>query len=68
MINEQELENIMVACVLESGMRFSKQQIHDLARALFEEADVDNNGALSYEDLNTYLRGHPGLLENLSIR
>jgi len=36
--------------------------------ALFEDADVNKTGVLTYDALKGQLQKHEGLLENLSIR
>lgn len=36
--------------------------------AMFEDADAQNRGAITYEALKDQLEKHGGLLENLSIR
>jgi hypothetical protein len=40
----------------------------ELTKALFEDADVEGRGALTYDALKAQLEKHGGLLENLSIR
>lgn len=52
----------------ENGMQFSEEQIDDLTMALFEDADSESRGAITYESLKNQLEKHGGLLENLSIR
>lgn len=49
-------------------MTFSEDQIEDLTIALFEDADQENRGAITFESLKNVLEKHDGLLENLSIR
>lgn len=49
-------------------MKFSREQIEDLTLAMFEDADTDNQGEITYEALKAQLEKHTGLLENLSIR
>lgn len=58
----------MRACMEENGMQFSEEQIDDLTVAMFEDADTNNRGAITYEALKNQLEKHGGLLENLSIR
>lgn len=58
----------MRACMEENGMRFSEEQVEDLTMAMFEDADADNRGTITYEALKNQLTKHGGLLENLSIR
>lgn len=43
-------------------------KIDDLTRAMFDDADSENRGAITYEALTNQLTKHGGLLENLSIR
>lgn len=57
----------MKACMEENGMQFSEEQIEDLTVALFEDADSNNRGAITYEALKSQLEKHGGLLENLTI-
>lgn len=52
----------------ENGMKFSEDQIEDLTMAMFEDADPQNRGAITYEALKNQLEKHGGLLENLTIR
>ncbi|KMQ91782.1 nadph oxidase 5 [Lasius niger] len=68
LIQLRELEHVMRACMEENGMKFSDEQIEDLTIALFEDADQDNRGAITFEALKRQLEKHEGLLENLSIR
>ncbi|KAK9497325.1 hypothetical protein O3M35_004664 [Rhynocoris fuscipes] len=67
LIQHKELQHVMRACMEENGMRFSEEQINDLTMALFEDADIDERGAITYEALKHQLEKHGGLLENLTI-
>ncbi|XP_021932014.1 NADPH oxidase 5 isoform X2 [Zootermopsis nevadensis] len=67
LIQHRELQHVMRACMEENGMKFSEEQIDDLTMALFEDADADNRGTITYEALKNQLEKHGGLLENLSI-
>lgn len=42
--------------------------LDELTMALFEDADVERRGALTFDALKAQLQKHEGLLENLSIR
>lgn len=44
LIQREELQHVMRACMDENGMKFSDTQIDDLTRAMFEDADPDNRG------------------------
>lgn len=52
LIQREELQHVMRACMDENGMKFSDTQIDDLTRAMFEDADPDNKGG---EDFNSHL-------------
>ncbi|XP_043193390.1 NADPH oxidase 5-like isoform X4 [Amphibalanus amphitrite] len=67
LIQHRELQHVMHACMEENGMKFSEEQIEDLTAALSEDADVEAQGAITYEALKAQLAKHEGLLENLSI-
>ncbi|CAH1124314.1 unnamed protein product [Ceutorhynchus assimilis] len=67
LIQHKELQHVMRACMEENGMQFSEEQIEDLTVAMFEDADTNNRGAITYEALKSQLEKHGGLLENLSI-
>ncbi|KAK4303693.1 hypothetical protein Pmani_024320 [Petrolisthes manimaculis] len=67
LIQQSELQKVMKACMEENGMKFSDDQIEDLTLAMFEDADTQNTGAITYESLKAQLEKHDGLLENLSI-
>lgn len=68
LIQHRELQHVMRACMEENGMQFSEDQVEDLTMALFEDADSESRGAITYEALKNQLQKHNGLLENLSIR
>ncbi|CAG9835415.1 unnamed protein product, partial [Diabrotica balteata] len=67
LIQLRELQHVMRACMEENGMQFSEEQVADLTLAMFEDADSNHRGAITYEALKNQLEKHGGLLENLSI-
>lgn len=66
LIQHKELQHVLQACMHENGMQFSDEQVSDLTSALFEDADVEGRGEITYEALKAQLEKHDGLLENLS--
>ena len=52
----------------ESALQLSDSNIDQLTRALFEDADVDKSGTITFEELQAELDKHPGVIENLTIR
>ncbi|CAD0205709.1 unnamed protein product [Chrysodeixis includens] len=67
LIQHRELQHVMRACMEENGMQFSDDQLLELTTAMFEDADTEHRGAITYEALKKQLSNHDGLLENLSI-
>ncbi|KAF4525979.1 hypothetical protein B566_EDAN000769 [Ephemera danica] len=67
LIQHKELQHVMRACMEENGMKFSDEQIEDLTMALFDDADTEDRGEITFEALKAQLEKHDGLLENLSI-
>lgn len=52
----------------ESALQFSDDQLDELTRTLLEDADIDNSGSVTFEELQSALSRHPGLVENLTFR
>ncbi|XP_064292875.1 NADPH oxidase 5 isoform X2 [Plodia interpunctella] len=67
LIQQRELQHVLWACMEENGMVFSDEQLTQLTRAMFEDADAEGRGAITYEALRHQLAKHEGLRENLSI-
>jgi len=51
----------------ESNLRFTEQKLNELTRALMENTDTDNNGSITFEELQEELSQHAGVVENLTI-
>lgn len=52
----------------ESSLKLSDEVVDKLTQALFESADEDNSGEISFEELVAELERHPGVMENLTLR
>lgn len=52
----------------ESSLSLSEEDLDDLTDALFDAADEDNSGSITFEELKAELEKHPGVIENLTIR
>lgn len=46
----------------------SEEDLDDLTDVLFDAADEDNSGSITFEELKAELEKHPGVIENLTIR
>ena len=67
-IDFEELRTVLKSCMNESALSFSDDRLDELTTALFEDADTDKSGAISFEELQAELDKHPGVVENLTIR
>ena len=67
-IDREELRVVLRACLHESSMTISEATIDSLTTALFEAADTDGSGAISFEELKEELEKNPDVMENLTIR
>ena len=71
MLQLDELEDVMRACLKESGMQLPETDVQELAFALIENALEDNEEVtdeIGIDQLKTVLLKHEGLLENLTMR
>lgn len=46
----------------------SEEDLDDLTDVLFDAADEDKSGSITFEELKAELEKHPGVIENLTIR
>ncbi|NXL93308.1 NOX5 oxidase, partial [Alectura lathami] len=66
-IDAAELRLVLQACLRESAISLPPQRLHDLALALFEAADKDGSGSITFQELRQELEAFPGVMENLTI-
>ena len=59
---------MLESCMGESALQFSDDQLDELTRTLLDDADIDNSGSVTFEELQSALSRHPGLVENLTFR
>ena len=67
-IDFDELKTVLKACMEESSLKIQEDDLEYLTAALFEEADSDNSGEITFEEFYGELEKHPGVLENMTIR
>lgn len=67
-IDIDELKTVLRSCMEESSLKLSEDDLDSLTALLFESADEDDSGAITFEELKAELEKHPGVLENLTIR
>lgn len=52
----------------ESSLSLTDDALDELTMTLFESADADNSGEITFEELMDELEKHPGVVDNLTIR
>ena len=52
----------------ESSLNLDDEAVESLTLALFQQADEDDSGEITFQELLKQLQRHPGILENLTIR
>jgi len=52
----------------ESSLKLSEDDLDSLTALLFEAADEDSSGEITFEELKAELEKHPGVIDNLTIR
>lgn len=67
LIQIEELRDVIRACMEENELHFSEAQVDALTRVLFEDADTDETGSVTFDELRAQLQKRPGLYENLTI-
>lgn len=67
-IDPDELRTVLKSCLSESAISLPEEKLDDLTLALFESADKDNSGSITFEELKAELESFPEVMENLTIR
>ncbi|NXE29466.1 NOX5 oxidase, partial [Ardeotis kori] len=66
-IDAAELRVVLRWCLRESAIALPEERLADLALALFEAADKDRSGSITFEELREELEAFPEVMENLTI-
>uniref|UniRef100_A0A3P8X9C4 NADPH oxidase, EF-hand calcium binding domain 5 n=1 Tax=Esox lucius TaxID=8010 RepID=A0A3P8X9C4_ESOLU len=66
-IDPDELRTVLKSCLSESAISLPEEKLDDLTLALFESADKDNSGSITFEELKAELESFPEVMENLTI-
>ncbi|NXG69309.1 NOX5 oxidase, partial [Baryphthengus martii] len=66
-IDPDELRLVLGWCLRESGIALPEERLGDLTLALFEAADKDHSGSITFEELKEQLEALPDIMENLTI-
>ncbi|KAG8184662.1 hypothetical protein JTE90_012147 [Oedothorax gibbosus] len=62
-----ELRSVISECMTENGLRFSEAEIDELTLMLFEDADTDNSGTVTFDEFRQQLERQPAFMENLTL-
>ncbi|TNN00643.1 hypothetical protein fugu_011889 [Takifugu bimaculatus] len=66
-IDPDELRIVLKSCLRESAISLPEEKLDDLTLVLFESADKDKSGAITFEELKAELESFPEVMENLTI-
>ncbi|KAK7481433.1 hypothetical protein BaRGS_00027284, partial [Batillaria attramentaria] len=66
-ISREELYTVLLSCMEESSLNLSDENLDALTDALFEDADTDKSGEISFDELKEQLEKNPGVMSNLTI-
>ncbi|KAI4540170.1 hypothetical protein MG293_009211 [Ovis ammon polii] len=66
-IDPDELRTVLQSCLYESAISLPEEKLDQLTLALFESADKDCSGTITFEELRDELQCFPEVMENLTI-
>ena len=67
-IDKDELKTIVRQGMEESSIQISEEKLEHLTTILFESADTNGDGDISFEEFKSALEAYPDVMKNLTIR
>jgi len=66
-ISNEELTSMLKTSLTENGVHFTRAQIELIIRSTFEEADVNRDGFIDFEEYKAIVNKHPSILDNMTL-
>ncbi|GBN70758.1 hypothetical protein AVEN_201012-1, partial [Araneus ventricosus] len=66
-IEFSELRNVISECMKENGLQFDEEETNELTRMLFDDADTDGSGTITFAEFKNQLERQPAFMENLTL-
>ncbi|XP_071132979.1 NADPH oxidase 5-like [Mytilus edulis] len=66
-VDKYEMRMVLKSCTEESSLTLCNEDIDELTSVLFEDADVDNSGEITFDEFQSSLEKHPGLIDDMTL-